>query len=169
MNNTTLKYLAAYSPVIQQQAQQLLEKQQLKHFLRTKYPSNHNINNDKKLRAYVNDLKNQYLRKSSPLSKVVFDQKIHVINNSLGQHKFISRVQGNKLKSKNEIHISSLFKQCPEAFLNMIVVHELAHLKEKQHNKAFYQLCVHMQADYHQLELDMRLYLIELEYNGAVF
>jgi len=26
----------------------------------------------------------------------------------------------------------------------MIVVHELAHLKEKQHNKAFYRLCLNM-------------------------
>ncbi|WP_410733789.1 YgjP-like metallopeptidase domain-containing protein [Citrobacter portucalensis] len=25
----------------------------------------------------------------------------------------------------------------------MIVVHELAHLKEKEHDKAFYQLCCH--------------------------
>ena len=41
----------------------------------------------------------------------------------------------------------------------MIVVHELAHLKEKDHNKAFYQLCQHMEPDYHQLEFDLRLWL----------
>jgi predicted metal-dependent hydrolase len=35
--------------------------------------------------------------------------------------------------------------------LRMIVVHELAHLKEKDHDKAFYQLCCHMEPDYHQL------------------
>jgi hypothetical protein len=31
--------------------------------------------------------------------------------------------------------------------------------KESDHNKAFYQLCTHMAADYHQLEFDLRLYL----------
>ncbi|HAL21836.1 MAG TPA: metal-dependent hydrolase, partial [Stenotrophomonas sp.] len=46
--------------------------------------------------------------------------------------------------------------------LRMIVVHELAHLKEADHNKAFYQLCQHMEPDYLQLEFDTRLYLTEL-------
>jgi predicted metal-dependent hydrolase len=41
----------------------------------------------------------------------------------------------------------------------MIVVHELAHLKESDHNKAFYQLCEYMQPGYQQLEFDLRLYL----------
>jgi len=41
----------------------------------------------------------------------------------------------------------------------MIVVHELAHLKETEHNKAFYQLCEYMLPDYHQREFDLRLYL----------
>lgn len=41
----------------------------------------------------------------------------------------------------------------------MIAVHELAHLKETQHDKAFYQLCVHMEPDYHQLEFDFRLFM----------
>ena len=81
----------------------------------------------------------------------------------------MSRVQGNKLKSKNEIRISSVFKKAPEAFLSMIVVHELAHLKEKEHNKNFYQLCLHMLPDYHQLEFDMRVYLTQLEIYGDIY
>jgi hypothetical protein len=44
----------------------------------------------------------------------------------------------------------------------MITVHELAHLKEKQHDKAFYQLCCHMEPRYHQLEFDTRLWLTQL-------
>ena len=52
---------------------------------------------------------------------------------------------------------------------NMITVHELAHLKEKEHNKAFYQLCLHMLPEYHQLELDVRLYLTQLEINGDIY
>jgi len=93
----------------------------------------------------------------------VYDNHIHVINNALGLHTYISRVQGNKLKRKNEIRISTAFKQAPEPLLRMIVVHELAHLKEKEHNKDFYQLCLHMLPDYHQLEFDARLYLTLLE------
>jgi predicted metal-dependent hydrolase len=42
-------------------------------------------------------------------------------------------------------------------------VHELAHLKEFAHDKAFYQLCTNMAPDYHQLEFDTRLYLTHLE------
>ncbi len=163
MKHSALKYLSAYSPAVQNQVQAMINQQTLSDYLLSKYPSCHQIINEKALRNYVNDIKNQYLRKSSPLSKVKYDDKIHVINNALGLHTFISRVQGNKLKSKNEIRIATMFKCAPAEFLEMIVVHELAHLKEKQHNKAFYQLCRHMQADYHQVELDLRIYLTQLE------
>ncbi len=67
---------------------------------------------------------------------------------------------------KNELRVSSVFKKAPLELLNMIVVHELAHLKEKQHDKAFYKLCIHMLPDYHQLEFDMRLYMIQTEIAG---
>ncbi|MEY2840399.1 MAG: hypothetical protein RJB60_2698, partial [Pseudomonadota bacterium] len=40
---------------------------------------------------------------------------------------------------------------------------ELAHLKEKDHGKAFYQLCTHMEPNYHQYEFDLRLYLVARE------
>ena len=50
----------------------------------------------------------------------------------------------------------------------MIAVHELAHLKEKTHDKAFYKLCTYMQPDYHQLELDLRLYLTHLDTAGKL-
>jgi len=33
------------------------------------------------------------------------------------------------------------------------------HLKERDHDKAFYQLCQHMEPNYHQLEFDCRVYL----------
>ena len=48
----------------------------------------------------------------------------------------------------------------------MIVVHELAHLKEREHDKAFYQLCRYMEADYHQFEFDLRAYLSYLAAGG---
>ena len=43
---------------------------------------------------------------------------------------------------------------------------QLAHLKEREHDKAFYQLCCHMAADYHQLEFDLRVYLTHLAAGG---
>ncbi|PZP65387.1 MAG: M48 family peptidase, partial [Delftia acidovorans] len=51
-------------------------------------------------------------------------------------------------------------------FLRMIVVHELAHLREPDHDKAFYQLCTHMEPDYHQLEFELRLYLSWMDHSG---
>jgi predicted metal-dependent hydrolase len=103
------------------------------------------------------------------LSKIIYDKKIHVINNALGLHTFISRVQGSKLKSKNELRISDIFKTAPEALLEMIVVHELAHLRVKGHDKAFYQLCEYMLPDYHQLEFEMRVYLTQLDLKGPIY
>ncbi len=147
----------------------MLEEKTLSKYLLSKYPKPHNITNDKVLRSFVMNLKNQYLKKSSPLSKIKFDDKIHVINNALGLHSFVSRVQGNKLKSKNEIRIATVFKSAPEEFLQMIVVHELAHLKEKEHNKAFYQLCQHMLPSYHHIELDLRIYLTQIDSFGNIY
>ena len=166
---STLKYLSNYSEQVKDQVLKLVEQEKLADYLLKKYPSTHQFVNDKSLREFTLSIKNQYIKKSSPLSQVIYDPKIHVINNALGLHTFVSRVQGNKLKSKHEIRISDVFRKSPEAFLRMIVVHELAHLKEKDHNKAFYNLCCHMQSDYHQLELDMRLYLTQISLYGDIY
>jgi predicted metal-dependent hydrolase len=72
-------------------------------------------------------------------------------------------VQGGRLKAKREIRVATLFKEAPADFLRMIVVHELAHLKETAHDRAFYSLCVHMEPEYHQLEFDLRLWLTAQE------
>lgn len=164
--NDPLRYIANYAPELKAQVQSMIDKKTLSEYLTKKYPEPHSIGSDKALRDFVMDLKNQYMRKSAPLSKIVFDNKIHVVNNALGLHSYVSRVQGGKLKSNNEIRIGSVFKKAPIAFLQMIVVHELAHLKEKDHNKAFYQLCQHMLPNYHQLEFDMRLFLIQQDFIG---
>lgn len=163
------KYLSHYSPSLIAQVQALIEKDRLRGFLLERYPNPHNVSNDAYLREYVLSLKNRYMKKSPPLSKIIYDDKLHVIHNALGLHSYVARVQGGKLKSKNELRVGSVFKKTPEEFLNMIVVHELAHLKEKDHNKAFYRLCLHMLPDYHQLEFDMRLYLVQLESGGSIY
>lgn len=164
-----LKYLSNYSPELQNQLQVMLEENKLQDYLLTKYPTCHDFNNDKALRSYVMAFKNKHLKRSAPISQIKYDDKIHIIHNALGLHSYVSRVQGNKLKAKHEIRIGSQFKKAPEAFLAMIVVHELAHLKEKDHNKAFYQLCQSMLPEYHQLELDLRIYLTQLETYGDIY
>ena len=164
-----LKYLAGYSATVTDQVHKLIDDGKLAEVLLKKYPAVHNIRTDKALYAYTLDMKNQFLRQSSPISKVVYDDKIDVLHQALGLHTFVSRVQGGNLKAKNEIRIGSVFKTAPLEFLRMIVVHELAHLREKQHNKAFYKLCTYMEPDYHQLEFDMRLYLTYLDLVGKLY
>jgi predicted metal-dependent hydrolase len=147
----------------------MMAKDKLSDWLRGRYRDIHSVTNDNELRDYVMMIKNQYMKKAQPLSKVTYDSKLHIVNHALGMHTYVSRVQGAKLKSKNELRVSSLFKQTPAAFLNMIVVHELAHLKEKEHNKPFYKLCHHMMPNYHQVEFEVRVYLTEFERKGNIF
>ena len=163
-----LKYLAHYPKTTQAQVVGLIESGNLDKHLLKKYPKPHNVKNDKNLFEYTMDIKNSYMKKSAPLSKTLYDGKLSVIHNALGTHHFISRVQGSKLKAKNEIRVASMFKKVPEDFLEMIVVHELAHFKEKEHNKAFYKLCEYMQPSYHQTEFDLRLYLTYMDLSGKL-
>ncbi len=158
-----LKYIQGYPPHLVEQVAQLIESGKLVAWFEQRYPERHVIQSEKALFDFTMALKNQYMKKTAPLSKVVYDGKIHLINNALGLHSYVSRLHGSKLKAKNEIRIASVFKQAPEPLLRMLVVHELAHLKEKEHNKAFYQLCCHMEPNYHQLELDARLFMIVTE------
>lgn len=155
-----LDYIAGYPPELQQNVQVMLDDKSLGDYLHRKYPEPHTIANDADLRDYVLALKARYLKQSPPVSKIIYDNRLHVAHQALGLHTFVSRVQGGRLKRKNEIRISTLFSKAPEALLRMIVVHELAHLKEKEHNKEFYQLCRHMLPEYHQLEFDARLFLL---------
>jgi predicted metal-dependent hydrolase len=162
-----LKYLSAYSDQIRQQVAQLVNQDRLGDLLRQRYPQAHGVRTDKALYGYVQDLKDEFLRNAEPVAKVAFDSKIQVVQHALGLHTAISRVQGSKLKAKHEIRIATLFRDAPPEFLRMIAVHELAHLKEKQHDKAFYKLCCWMEPQYHQYEFDTRLYLTQLELGGA--
>lgn len=164
-----LKYLSGYPEHLVDQVQTMVANNTLVELLKKKYPSTHNIRTDKALYDYIIEIKNEFLLKSQPLSKALFDSKIQMKNQALGVHKFVSRVQGKKLKSKNEIRIASTFRNVPEPLLRMVVVHELAHLKEKDHNKAFYKLCQHMEPEYLQLEFDMRLYLTQLDLHGSLY
>ncbi len=164
-----LRYLKGYPEQMTGQIRKIIEEQRLGGVLLKRYPLPHEIKTDKALYEFAVELKNQFLRKANPLSRVTYDSRINVIHDALGLHTFISRVQGGRLKAKHEIRVGVVFKTAPLEFLRMIVVHELAHLKEKEHNKAFYALCEHMEPAYHQLEFDLRLYLTHLELLGPLY
>jgi predicted metal-dependent hydrolase len=161
-----LKYLAGYPVHLQTRVQELITQGRLGTLLADKYGQPHAVRNDGQLYDYVQALKERHLKKSVPLGKVIYDTKLQVLKHALGTHTTISRVHGNRLKASREIRIASVFRDAPAEFLRMIVVHELAHLKEAEHNKAFYQLCTHIEPGYHQLEFDLRLYLTHLELAG---
>lgn len=164
-----LKYLTGYPAETLAQVTQIITENRLTEILLKRYPAAHQIRSDKQLYDYTLSLKNQYMSKAQPLNRASYDAKIKVIQHALGQHHYISRVQGSKIKTVNEIKIASVFRTVPEAFLKMIVVHELAHFKEKEHNKGFYQLCRHMEPNYHQYEFDMRLYLTHVDLFGELY
>jgi predicted metal-dependent hydrolase len=158
-----LHYFAGYPQQITSQVNRMISENRLAGFLEQTYPTAHDIRTDGALYDYAVALKNRFLRTAQPLSRVTYDGKIQTIQNALGSHRFVSRVQGERLKAKHEIRISSVFRDAPADFLRMIVVHEVAHLKEKEHSRAFYKLCEHMEPDYHRLEFHLRLYLTHLD------
>ncbi|WP_405122733.1 M48 family metallopeptidase [Pseudomonas sp. M20] len=156
---TVLKYLQAYPAQLQDQVRQLIAEERLGEYLNQRYSGRHDVQSDKALYSYALDLKQEYLRNAPAIDKVLFDNRLDLTHRALGLHTTVSRVQGGKLKAKKEIRIASLFKEAAPDFLKMIVVHELAHFKESDHNKAFYKLCEHMLPGYHQIEFDLRVYL----------
>lgn len=144
----------------------MIDSGRLGEYLHTRYPERHEVQSDRALYDYAQALRQRFLRSAPSLDKVLFDSRLDLTHRALGLNTAVSRVQGGKLKAKKEIRIASLFKEAAPQFLRMIVVHELAHLRERDHSKAFYQLCRHMEPDYHQLEFDLRVYLTYRELPG---
>lgn len=162
----TLKYLSAYPEHVRMQVRELIAQNRLGEVLAQRYPDTHSVRSDSALYEYVLELKNRHLRNGAPINKVMYDSGLGLVARALGTHTTVARVQGGKLKAKHEIRVATLFRDAAPEFLKMIVVHELAHLKEREHNKAFYQLCAHMEPQYHQYEFDLRLHLTQLDLCG---
>ncbi len=158
-----LAFLQGYRPELIEQVRELVRSGQLAGLVAQRHPDAHDVRTERALYDYVSDLKARFMRSAPPLAKVSYDPKLNILRNVLGTHSTVARVQGARLKAKREIRIATLFKEAPADFLRMIVVHELAHLKESDHGKAFYALCQHMAPDYHQLEFDLRLWLTARE------
>ena len=154
-----LPFLTGYAEPLLDQVRAQLDAGTLGASLECRYPDRHLIRTDGALYEHASALKARYLRNAPALSKVAFEGRLQIDHRALGTLTSVSRVQGGKLTAKRELRVASLFKNAPAAMLEMIVVHELAHLKEREHNKPFYALCDHMLPGYHQIEFDTRLYL----------
>ena len=159
-------YLAGYPAHLVDSVRHAIAQGKLAGSLLSQYPQAHDIRTDRALYEYVQNFRNRHLKNTASVSKVAYDSKLQTLQKALGTHTTIGRIQGGKIKAKREIRVAGLFRDMPAEFLSMIVVHELAHLKESEHNKAFYQLCQHMEPDYFQLEFDLRSYLTYLDAGG---
>ncbi len=158
-----LPYLQAYPDEVLDRVRSALQAGELLPAVLRRHPQAHAVRSESALYDYVAALKARHLRSAPPLAKVAYDPRLQRVRQALGTHTAVSRVQGGRLKAKREIRIASVFKEAPEDFLRMIVVHELAHLREPDHDRAFYALCVHMEPGYHALEFDLRLWLTARE------
>jgi predicted metal-dependent hydrolase len=158
-NSHYLNYLQGYPPGVLDGVRTLAEQGRVGNYLLGKYPKAHHFKSDKQLFVMAQDLRQEFLARENPLSKCLYDGKIRDLRSALGTHTAATRVHGSKLKTKNEIRVATCFRTAPEAFLRMIVVHELAHFRYRDHDKNFYRLCEHMEPDYHYIEMDVRIYL----------
>ena len=154
-----LRFLGGYPESTLAQVRELIAQGKLGDYLERRYPERHDVRNDGALYEHAMALKQRYLKNAPLLAKVAYDNRLQIDQRALGTLTSVSRVQGGQLKAKREIRVAALFKDAPAEMLQMIVVHELAHLKGRDHDKAFYSLCEHMLPDYHQIEFDTRLYL----------
>ncbi len=165
MGMPSLPYLSGYAPELRQQAADLLAAGKLAALIAKRYPGEHEVRSNRALGEYVQSLKAKHMRQAPPLGKVLFDDRLRSVHKALGLHVTSTRVHGQKLQKRRELRVASLFKGVAPEFLRMIVVHELAHMKHAEHDRDFYRLCTHMEPDYHQLELDLRLLLTAQEHH----
>ena len=158
-NGSELPLLRGYPADLLRQVRLLLAEDGVPGYLARRYPERHEIRSDKALYAHVDRWRQSHLRHAPRIDRVRYDNTLDVIEQALGQHVRRTRVQGGRLQVHREIRIASLFKEAASGFLDMIVVHELAHLKVMDHDRSFYQLCEHMLPSYAQREFDFRLQL----------
>ena len=160
MSADPLATLRGYPDDLLAEVRSLLDSGDLGRRLAARYPDRHTITNNRLLYEYTSELRARHMKTAPAVSKVEYDDRLMAVEHALGLHTFASRAHGNRLRARSDIRIAGVFREAPPEFLRMIVVHELAHLREKEHDKAFYRLCESMEPDYHQLEFDTRLWLI---------
>ena len=158
-----MNYFNGYPEPIRAQVNTLISSGKLIQYFKKKYPSGHQYNSEKALYEYANTLKQQFLKNAAKLDSVKYEKRKDLVLNALGTHTFKRHAHGKKLKAQHHIAVANQLKYAPLEVLKALVVHELAHFKEKDHNKGFYNLCCHMQANYFECELDLRLFMVLCE------
>jgi hypothetical protein len=157
------KYLKGYSDNIHISVNKLIENEKLGFYLENKYKKINFLKKDKELYNLAKEIKDKYIKNQKLPERIIYDNKIELCNQALGLHSYIPSKQGKKIKIKNEIKISSRFKELPYEFMENVLIHELCHLKEKEHNKAFYSLCKNISENYFEIDLDIRIYLTYID------
>jgi hypothetical protein len=159
-----LKYLGGYPPSLLARWPQLAAtRERWAPPCPQRHPEAHDVRTDRALYDYVGELKAATCAVPSRWPRWPTTTSCTCCTTRWARTRAVSRVQGNKLKAKREIRIASLFKRRAGAFLRMIVVHELAHLKEREHDKAFYALCTHMEPTTTSSSSTLRLWLTARE------
>jgi len=157
------KYLKGYSDTIIKSIEKLIDENKLGLYLKNKYININTFTKDKDLYLLAKEIKDKYIKNEKLPERIFYDNKIELKNQALGLHTYIPVKHGKKYKMQNEIKISSRFKTLPYEFMENILIHELCHLKEKEHNKAFYKLCKNIDERYFEIDLDIRIYLTFLD------
>ena len=155
-----MNYFSAYPEQIKAQVEALISSGKLARYFEKKYPVAHQFKSEKALYDFATGLKQHYLKNAPKLNSVKYEKQKDLVLNALGTHTFKRHAHGKKLKAQHHIAIANQLKYAPEEILKTLVVHELAHFKEKDHNKTFYKLCCHMGPQYHQLELELRIFSV---------
>ena len=88
------RYLGGYSPATLDRVRWLIADNRLGEHLAQQYPRRHAVQSDAALYDYVMQIKQRHLRSSTPLHKVLWQNKMDVLHKVLGLHTAISRVQG---------------------------------------------------------------------------
>lgn len=160
---SSLPLLAGYPPDLVEAAEALVASGRALVAIAERYPERHRVLSNKELGTYVQDLKARHLKGTPQLKSITYDKRLRSAHKALGLHTTRRRVHGASLRTTRELKVAAVFREAPAAFLRAIVVHELAHQKHADHDEAFYRLCCHMESDYHQLELDLRVWLSALD------
>ena len=150
------RYFQGYPPHIIEQVLQLFNGDRAAKYLKGKYPDAHSITSDKALYSYATELKKRYLKNALPFGRAAFKKQGDMVTNALGTHTF--RMQGKT--RKHDLAINSDLLRAPEPFSKHSSYMNSLILRKKTTTKPSYQLCCHMEPQYHQLELDLRIFSV---------
>ena len=83
---STLKYLSGYPESLQQQIRHLIAEGRLGEYLNRRYPQRHQVQRDKALYGYVQQLRQTHLKSAPGIDKVLYDNRLDLTHRALGLH-----------------------------------------------------------------------------------